>query len=84
METSKAEENRLRRWANRLGLKLVKSRARNWHVHNQQGYMLIDPSYNAVVRGGDFEYDLQDVADALDEMEQNQRMSAAEDAEGRG
>jgi hypothetical protein len=47
----KVRENRLRRAAERQGLKLVKSRRRDPRALGYGGYMIIDPDLNAVVAG---------------------------------
>jgi hypothetical protein len=69
----KSEEVRLRRWAQRLGLLLLKSHGRRWAVQNRQGYMLVDPAGGVVVAGADFGLDQQGVADYLERIEQQRR-----------
>ena len=57
----KVRENRVRRTAQRLGLVLKKSRARSVHLNDLGGYMLVDAYLNAVVVGGRYDLDLEDV-----------------------
>ena len=59
--TDKVRENRARRWANRHGLILRKSRAQMLSVDNLGGYMLVDAQLNAVVAGSRFDLGLADV-----------------------
>lgn len=49
----KVKENRLRRMAERQGLRLEKSRRRDPHALDYGGYMLVDPTNNGVVMGAD-------------------------------
>lgn len=56
-----AREARLRRIARRQGDLLRKSRVRNPHINNQGGWCIVDGDLGAVVAGGDFELDLDDV-----------------------
>ena len=72
----KARENSLRRKAKRLDLLLCKSRNRQWSVDNELGYMLVDPTLNAVVAGQRYELTLDDVADWLDATEKSLRENA--------
>ncbi len=74
--SDKVRENYLRRWAKRLDLVLRKSKARQWSLHNQQGYILIDPATNAVVSGGDFDLSLDEVQEYLDDYEAQLRENA--------
>ena len=70
MDTSeKVRENRLRRVARRLGLALRKSRARHIHLDNLGEYMLVDLDLNAVVGGGRYDWDLDDVEAHLTQIE---------------
>jgi hypothetical protein len=48
----RAQEQRLRRLAQRLGLRLQKSRIRTPEARGYGGYMLINVQHNAVVYGG--------------------------------
>jgi hypothetical protein len=60
----KVKENRLRRAAERQGLRLVKSRRRDPRAFDYGKYMLIDVQTNAVVHGlvaGHIGADLDDV-----------------------
>jgi len=66
----KAQENRNRRRAHRLGLALRKSRARDLHIDNLGDYMLVDPYLNAIVWGEKYDLSLDDVEGYLDEAEQ--------------
>ena len=61
MTSGKARENRLRRWAGRLGYVLHKDRARAWSIDHLGGYMIVEANRNAVVRGERFEYSIDDV-----------------------
>lgn len=47
----KVRENRLRRMADRQGMRLVKSRRRDPRAIDYGGYMLVNPEINAVVAG---------------------------------
>jgi len=67
--TEKVRENRLRRKAKRLGLWLKKSRAKVWSIHNQQGYMILDPYRNTILWGPDFGLTLDQVEYDLDGYE---------------
>ena len=69
----KTRENKLRRQAKRLGLKIKKGRPRKIHVDNLGGYMIVDLYRNRLVRGQRFELDLEDVAAYLAETEENLR-----------
>lgn len=66
----KTRENYLRRQAKRLGLALKKSRAKKWNYDNQGDYMLIDPYTNCVFDGAKFELSIDDVAEILNEYEE--------------
>lgn len=50
-QTEKIRENRLRRMAERQGVALVKSRRRDPRAIDYGGWMIVDPSTNAVVAG---------------------------------
>ena len=50
-ELDKVRENRLRRAAERQGLRLVKSRRRDQRALGYGKFMLIDPETNTVVTG---------------------------------
>ena len=63
----KVWENRLRRMAKRLGLSLRKSRARETHLNDRGGYMIV--SGKMVAAGDRFELDLSDVEDILRDTE---------------
>ena len=65
----KVRENRVRRWAKRLGLDVRKSRARHIHVDDHGGYVIVDASNNAVVHGEKFNLNLDDVEAFLDQTE---------------
>ena len=52
MDTAeRVRENRLRRMADRRGLRLVKSRRRDPQAIDYERYMLVDQATNAVVAG---------------------------------
>jgi hypothetical protein len=64
-DLDKVRENRLRRMAQRQGLRLVKSRLRDPRAIGYGGYMLVDAAMNTVVCG---EIDSAQALD-LDEVE---------------
>lgn len=66
----KVRENRLRRQAKRLGLYLMKSRARKFHVDDRGGYSLrrLDDT-DIAVHGPRNELTLDDVEEFLQERE---------------
>ncbi len=76
MSSEKARENRLRRWAERLGYGLRKDRARTWGINHQGEYMIVDVGPNACIGGADFDYSLDDVEAFLSETEASLRASA--------
>lgn len=51
----KVRENRLRRMAERQGLRLMKSRARDPRSLTYDGYILFDGASDATVFGGNYE-----------------------------
>lgn len=67
----KVRENRLRRWADRLGLSLRKSRARHWHFDDRGGYRIIDAFHNVIEAGEKFDLDLDDVEAFLEAREKD-------------
>jgi len=69
--SSKAREAPLRRQAKKLGLTLVKSRARRTHADDKGGYRIIDPWRNCIVAGEKFDLDLDDVQEFLNEYAQD-------------
>jgi hypothetical protein len=69
MSTEKARENRLRRWAGRLGYALHKDRARSWGVDHRGRYMVVLPSENCIVIGERYDQSLDDVEAFLAEAE---------------
>jgi hypothetical protein len=71
--SDKVRENRLRRWATRLGLILRKGRARNWNVDDHGGYMLVDAYQNYVCAGSRFDLTLDDVETWLADSEKEQK-----------
>lgn len=64
-QNEKVRENRLRRWAKRLGLDVCKSRVRVTHLDDYGGYMLVDSWSNYIVEGEKFSLDLDDVEQML-------------------
>lgn len=56
-------ERKLRRALSKQGYQLCKSRAKNWSLNNQLGYMIIDPYYNIAVRGPQFDLTLEEVSE---------------------
>ena len=61
----KVNENRLRKKANKLGLRIEKSRIRNANFCNQCGYRLIDTNTNILIDGLWYELTLADVESHL-------------------
>lgn len=57
----KSRENRLRRLADRYGLRLVKSRRRNWRAPDYSTYWLIDCEIGGAPLGGQWGTSLDDV-----------------------
>jgi hypothetical protein len=55
-------ENAIRKRATRAGFLLRKSRAHDWRLDDQGGYMLIDLSSNIVIMGSCFDADLREIA----------------------
>lgn len=49
---TKALDNRLRRLPRREGYAIIKSKARQWSLDNQKGYMLVDAKTNGAVGVG--------------------------------
>lgn len=71
-QADKVRENRLRRMADRQGLRLLKSRRRDERAIDFGGYMLVDVQTNGAVFGsGAFQYeaDLDDIERWLTEDE---------------
>ena len=60
---NKSIEQRLRRHLYRQGYQLHKSRAKNWSIDNQLGYMIVDTYYNTAVAGACFELTLEEAMD---------------------
>ncbi len=60
---TKNRERRLRYALDKMDCRLYKSRARNWTLHNQLGYLIVYVPYNACVGGSNFDLDLDDVED---------------------
>ncbi len=73
MVSPKARENRVRRWAARLGYGLHKDRSRMWGINHQGEYMLYDRDTNGLVVGSNFDADLDEVEQWLAEMERQLR-----------
>ena len=65
----KVRENRLRRMAKRLGLKLRKSRVRNIHLDDFGEYQLVHLIDNYLVAGQRWDLELDDVEVRLDRTE---------------
>ena len=61
----KIRENRLRRMAERQGLRLLKSRRRDPYALDFGGYQIIDPSRGAIV----YSYGYNEFGAGLDEIE---------------
>ena len=69
----KVRENRLRRKADRLGLRLLKSRAREWRHDNQGGYMIISIDNQVPIEGWNYDLDIEYVEQYLDDYEKTVR-----------
>jgi hypothetical protein len=59
--SAKAYENRMRRWARRLGYQLCKSREKQWKPDNQLGWMLYTVSPNEIPYGMQYDLSLEQV-----------------------
>lgn len=57
----KLRDSKARREVTRSGHRLIKSRARNWNINNQLGYMIIDSYNNFIVYGSRMELTLEDI-----------------------
>jgi hypothetical protein len=68
-KSEKVRENRLRRWAERLGLQLRKSRARAIRVDDLGYWMIVDPSIPSVVAGSKLDLSLDQVEEFLTKYE---------------
>ena len=69
VEVDKVRENRVRRWAKRLGLVLQRSRARLPAINDRGLYQVRDADSGAVVAGMKFDISLDDVAQLLADRE---------------
>ena len=69
----KVRENRLRRWAKRLGYSVHKDRARSWSIDNLGGYRLVYVYTNTIEAGEKFNLSLDDVENLLGGIEDRQR-----------
>lgn len=49
-----------------LGYQLFKDRGRNWSLHHQGGYMILNYYINGVVAGADYDLSLDDVIEWLE------------------
>ena len=67
--SDKVRENRLRRKADRLGLRLLKSRAQLWRHDNQGGYMIISIDQRIPIEGWNYDLDIDYVEQFLDDYE---------------
>ncbi len=54
-------ERQLRYALSKAGYVLLKSRAKNWSLHNQLGFMIVDARYNVCVGGSDYDFTLEDM-----------------------
>ncbi len=68
-QREKVRENRLRRWASRLGLQLHKSRARSLNIDDYGGWMICDADNDLVVAGEKFNLSLENVEEGLAKTE---------------
>jgi len=73
MDNSKARENRLRRWAGRLGYQLRKDRSRSWGLEHRGAYMVIDVDTGAPIIGWNYDTDLDEAEEWLGAEEQRLR-----------
>jgi hypothetical protein len=69
METSKTYENYYRRKAERLHMRLEKTRVRYWSIDNHLGWRIVDPDHNKIIAGEKFGLTIQEAASFLDEYE---------------
>jgi hypothetical protein len=70
MKTSeKVRENYLRRKSGRLGLAIKKSRVRTINLNDLGGYMVVNVQNDAVVAGPKFDLDIDEVAEVLNNTE---------------
>lgn len=65
----RVRENRVRRWAKRLGWEVQKSRVRLTHLDDHGGYRL-ENMYYGFLEGEKFDLDLDDVERILEEVEE--------------
>lgn len=65
--SEKTIEQRNRRALKKNGYILHKSRAKNWSIDNQLGYMIVDASTNLVIRGNRFDLTLDDVTEFVEQ-----------------
>jgi hypothetical protein len=77
-QRKKVRENRLRRWASRLGLQLHKSRARNWNIDDYGGWRICDADSDLILAGEKFNLSLEDVEQGLAETEAQLREATDE------
>ncbi len=63
----KAIEQRNRRVLQKNGYILHKSRARNWSIDNQLGYMIVDGNTNLIIYGNRFDLTLDDVTEFVEQ-----------------
>lgn len=68
-EYSKTRENRVRRWAKRLGYVLQKSRSKHPSDYDMGGYQLTNPNKTRIVVGTHFDWGLEDIEEFLREEE---------------
>ena len=61
MTSKKVRENRLRRMADRQGLRLIKSRRRDPKALDHGGFWLVDPELDVLVAGDEFGMELDAV-----------------------
>ena len=71
--TDKVHEARLRRHARRLGLRVVKSRARLFHVRDRGLWRVVD-HHGKVVGGGRWDLTLDDLEEVLSKVEREHRI----------
>ena len=65
--SEKTIEQRNRRALKKNGYILRKSRAKNWSIDNQLGYMIVDARTNLAIRGNRFDLTLDDVTEFVEQ-----------------
>ena len=63
MQNEKTLKRKAQKALQDMGYAMHKSRAKNWSINNQLGYMIVNVRENSVVRGSDYDLSLDDVLD---------------------